>query len=148
MSQLQNVFGMLNRNYGDLQHWLNIASQTQLNQRLQQNYDRLNAQVDAEIKKCNPDYEPGEVEAMGDVNIYAGITASDQTLQNMAETVTGGPLNWIKRNGAGVALAMLGTGAAGYFVGQALKPAPDPPPQVEFEPNQYEIRALPAIPAE
>lgn len=63
---------------------ISAAQLAQQQQRMVQVGQRMDAQVDAKMKAQCPDYEPPEAD-MGDVNIYAGIHASNETLQSLAD---------------------------------------------------------------
>ncbi len=84
MNQLaENLKALMQRSHGDMMNYLCVADMAQMSARQQHNMDRMDAQVDAQLKSCNPHYIPPE-SGTGPTIINDGVMSNAQfeALQN------------------------------------------------------------------
>ena len=87
----ENVKGLMQRSHKDMLAMLSVADMANMQSRTQANMDRMNAQVDAQLKKCNPAYKPPEGDEVGNFTfINAGILADQQTASALVNAIRDG----------------------------------------------------------
>ena len=87
----ENLKGLMRRSHKDMLAMLSVADMSNMQNRTQANMDRMNAQVDAQLKKCLPDYEPPDGGDVGNFTfINAGIFADQQTATALIKAIEDG----------------------------------------------------------
>ena len=119
-----HIKALMHRSHGDMMNMLTVADMANMQQRQQSNMDRMNAQVDAQLRKCNPDYKPPEGDGDSSTFINAGMMTIEQLAQMEAEDDGMGNRTFIN---AGL---LVDTNTAKALMAQAVKDAsgvPIPP---------------------
>ena len=83
LSQLESIAG---RQQASLPQVLTTVNQALMNNRMQTNMDRMEAQVDAEILKCNPNYKPPPKPEDDDVAINTGVFIDSDIMKTLIDS--------------------------------------------------------------